>query len=145
MTRQLRPNWRLHSLILIAALAAYLEHRWRAERAGDALEIAVVGISNGTTVAEVVRRLGGSPDEVTQEKGVLVDGVTFLLARNTQAGRYGKPLPYEIRVWRRGSVTGAVVFDLQGRAVGRNVRRADRAPSFWRQIEKWASWFLTAL
>jgi hypothetical protein len=77
MTRQLRPNWRLHSLILIAALAAYLEHRWRAERAGDALEIAVVGISNGTTVAEVVRRLGGSPDEVTQEKGVLVDGVTF--------------------------------------------------------------------
>jgi hypothetical protein len=145
MTSRLHDNWRLFLLLLIAALAAYLEHRRRAERAGDALEVAIVGISNGTSVAEVERRLGGPPDEVIQEKGALVDGVTFLLARNAQAARYGKPKPYEIRAWRRGSVTGSVIFDRQGQAVGRNVMRPFRQRSFWDQIERWIGRLLPPL
>jgi hypothetical protein len=145
MKSRLRGNWRLFLLILMAAPATYLEHRWRVECAGDALEVAVVRISNGTSAVAVERQLGSPPDEVIQEKGVLVDGVTFLLARNTQAGRYGEPQPYEIRVWRRGSVTGTVVFDLQGRAVGRNVMRPYRPRSFWDQIERWIGRLLTPL
>jgi hypothetical protein len=139
MRSRLRSHWRLLLLILVGAVVACVEHRLRTAREGEALARAASRLPNGITAQEVEQRLGVPPDEVSQQRGVLLNDATFLSASNSQAASAGKTQPYEIRVWRRGSVTAAVVLDQRGQVVGRNVTRPHRERSFWRRLEQWLS------
>lgn len=109
------------SLVLIPALvlAAIVALRYRAIQRGRELKSRVAEIPLGVTAAEADAIVGGTPDNVSEEWGVLMSPVTMLSANNSRAGAYGPPQRYVLRTWKRGDVTATVAIDAEGTVAGR--------------------------
>ena len=109
------------ALACIGCVLALLAVQQTRNRSGAQLKNTIALVPIGIAASEVDGLLGAHPDRTAREVGVLVNSVTMLAATNEKAKEYGPLKEYEIRVWERGAVKGAVVINGDGHVAGHYV------------------------
>jgi hypothetical protein len=104
------------AIVLLMCASAALSIR---RSQGHALELAIARVPRGVTATEADRLVGGSPDDVLQASGVLINGATLLDASNPEAAKHGPITAFQIRRWKRGDVFGFVLIGEDGKVAGR--------------------------
>ena len=82
-------------------------------------EATLASLPLGISPDEADAIIGSTPDNVTEQDGILVSPVTMFAASIENRGKYGEPQAYSMRVWERDGLKGVVAVDSDGKVAGR--------------------------
>ena len=82
------------------------------------LEEAASRIPVGIDAIDVDTLMGGSPHEITDARGVMMNSATMLSEQNSLASKFGSPQNYSLRIWKEGRTGVTVAIDEQGKVAG---------------------------